>query len=79
TWQFMSAALLEKPGHSHLLEDDIESFVHVLGWTVLSYLPSPMDKDDRAALVSYLYDHSWKTSSGEKGGLAKEGHFKSGD
>ncbi|KAI6001378.1 hypothetical protein EDD15DRAFT_2361746 [Pisolithus albus] len=75
----MSAALLEKPGHSHLLEDDIESFVHVLGWTVLSCLPSPMDKDDRAALVSYLYDHSWKTSSGEKGGLAKEGHFKSGD
>ncbi|KAI5981849.1 hypothetical protein EDD15DRAFT_2587286 [Pisolithus albus] len=75
----MSAALLGSPGQLHVFEDDIESFVHVLGWTVLSYLPSPMDKDDRAALVSYLYDHSWKTSSGEKGGLAKEGHFKSGD
>ncbi|KAI5983285.1 hypothetical protein EDD15DRAFT_2556972, partial [Pisolithus albus] len=79
TWQFMSAALLEKPGHPHALEDDIESFVHVLGWTVLSYLPSPMDKDDRAALVSYLYDHSWKTSSGEKGGLVKALYLKSGN
>ncbi|KAI6001346.1 hypothetical protein EDD15DRAFT_2231343, partial [Pisolithus albus] len=47
TWQFMSAALLEKPGHSHLLEDDIESFVHVLGWTVLSCLPSRMDRSKR--------------------------------
>ncbi|KAI5982936.1 hypothetical protein EDD15DRAFT_2490139 [Pisolithus albus] len=79
TWQFMSAALLGSPGQLHVFEDDIESFVHVIGWTVLSYLPSPMDKDDRAALVSYLYDHSWKTSSGEKGGLTKVVEFKFGN
>ncbi|KAI6001390.1 hypothetical protein EDD15DRAFT_2193014 [Pisolithus albus] len=79
TWQFMSAALLEKPGHSHVFEDDVESFVHVLGWTALSYLPSPMDRYSRMDLVSYLYDHSWKTSSGEKGGLVKALHLEVGD
>ncbi|KAI6161225.1 hypothetical protein EDD17DRAFT_1590606 [Pisolithus thermaeus] len=34
TWQFSSAALLMKPRQTHGLEDVIESFVHVLGWTV---------------------------------------------
>ncbi|KAF9235779.1 hypothetical protein BU15DRAFT_77621 [Melanogaster broomeanus] len=38
TWQFMSAALLRKPGKLHMLEDDIESFIHVLGWTTIKYL-----------------------------------------
>ncbi|KAF9231554.1 hypothetical protein BU15DRAFT_22703, partial [Melanogaster broomeanus] len=37
TWQFMSAALLCKP---HALEDDIESFLHVLGWVTIKYLPT---------------------------------------
>ncbi|KAI6116419.1 hypothetical protein F5141DRAFT_1290848 [Pisolithus sp. B1] len=37
--QFMSAALLRGSGRLHGFKDSIESFVHVLGWTVLSYLP----------------------------------------
>ncbi|KAI5991778.1 hypothetical protein EDC04DRAFT_2986769, partial [Pisolithus marmoratus] len=45
TWQFISAALLMKPGRLHALKDDIESFIHVLGWTVLSYLPSSIGDD----------------------------------
>ncbi|KAI5989564.1 hypothetical protein EDD15DRAFT_2134473, partial [Pisolithus albus] len=62
------------------LEDDIESFVHVLGWTVLSYLPSPMDKNERADLVSWVYDRSFKDGTGqEKGGLVKELSLESGD
>ncbi|KAI5983284.1 hypothetical protein EDD15DRAFT_2533854 [Pisolithus albus] len=80
TWQFMSAALLENPGHSHVLEDDIESFVHVLGWTALSYLPSPMDRSKRTHIASLLYDHSFKVTTGrEEGGLVKELYLKSGD
>ncbi|KAI6116486.1 hypothetical protein F5141DRAFT_1213080 [Pisolithus sp. B1] len=80
TWQFISVALLGSPGRLHELKDDIESFIHVLGWTVLCYLLGPMGKDDRTALVSLLYDHSWKTlSGGEKGGLAKGYALKSGD
>ncbi|KAI5984868.1 hypothetical protein EDD15DRAFT_1699378 [Pisolithus albus] len=38
-----------------------------------------MDKDDRTDLVSYLYDHSWKTSSAQIGGLAKEDKLISGN
>ncbi|KAI5983279.1 hypothetical protein EDD15DRAFT_1899587 [Pisolithus albus] len=76
----MSAALLENPGHSHLLEDDIESFVHVLGWTVMSYLPSPMDRSKRTHIASLLYDHSFKVTTGrEEGGLVKTDKFKGGD
>ncbi|KAI5984862.1 hypothetical protein EDD15DRAFT_2374764 [Pisolithus albus] len=80
TWQFISAALLTREGHSHELADDIESFVHVLGWTVLSYLPSPMDIIKRTAMVSLLYDHSFKVTTGqEEGGLAKEEMLRSGN
>ena len=35
----MSAKLLEKPGKMHELKDDLESFLHVLGWTTLHCLP----------------------------------------
>ncbi|KAI6116459.1 hypothetical protein F5141DRAFT_665177 [Pisolithus sp. B1] len=78
----MSAALLEHPGPGqlHELNDDIESFVHVLGWTVLSYLPSPTGDDVRTGWVSLLYDHSWKILSGtEEGGHTKANKLALGD
>ncbi|KAF8554515.1 hypothetical protein OG21DRAFT_1394048, partial [Imleria badia] len=39
TWQFMSANLLQHPGKMHTLTDDLESFLHVLGWMMLRYVP----------------------------------------
>ena len=36
----MSAQLLRDVGKMHELEDDLESFLHVLGWTTLRYLPA---------------------------------------
>ncbi|KAI5991120.1 hypothetical protein EDD15DRAFT_2369007 [Pisolithus albus] len=72
TWQFMSAALVANPGHMHVFLDDIESFVHVLGWTVLCCLPSPTDGGFREYEVSWLYDHSFKTETGwEEAGSGK--------
>ncbi|KAI6014772.1 hypothetical protein BKA83DRAFT_343491 [Pisolithus microcarpus] len=80
TWQFISAALLDNPAGQHQLIDDIESFVHVLGWTVLCFLPSPMDVDDRKHVVSSLYNHSSKSAIGQrKGGNTKQDKFISGD
>ncbi|KAI6029865.1 hypothetical protein PISMIDRAFT_680770 [Pisolithus microcarpus 441] len=79
TWQFMSAALLGNPGQLHVLEDDIESFVHVLGWTVMSYLPSPMDRNMRTDWVSLYYDDSSKNDTGQaEGGIEKELHLSWG-
>ncbi|KAF8553341.1 hypothetical protein OG21DRAFT_1254751 [Imleria badia] len=40
TWQFMSANLLQHPGKMHTLTDDLESFLHVLGWMMLCYVPA---------------------------------------
>ncbi|KAI0319062.1 hypothetical protein OF83DRAFT_863265 [Amylostereum chailletii] len=41
TWQFMSVKLLMSPaGHEHSLADDLESFVHVLVYTVLRFRPT---------------------------------------
>ncbi|KAI6029863.1 hypothetical protein PISMIDRAFT_680773 [Pisolithus microcarpus 441] len=72
TWQFMSAALLRSPGRMHELKDDIESFVHVLGWIALSYLPSSMGGDERTHILSLMYDRSGKNAEGrEEGGSYK--------
>lgn len=80
TWQFVSAALLKNPGRPHELSDDLESFVHVLGWTVLTYLASEMDGAVRKELVSLLYDRSTKTETGqEQGGHIKANYLLSGD
>ncbi|KAI6103297.1 hypothetical protein EDD16DRAFT_1442315, partial [Pisolithus croceorrhizus] len=64
----------------HQLIDDIESFVHVLGWTVLCCLPSPVDINRHTRVVSLLYDHSFKIMTGhEEGGSAKENRFILGE
>ena len=36
----MSANLLWHPGKVHMLTDDLESFLHVLGWMSLRYVPA---------------------------------------
>ena len=35
----MSANLLLHPGRMHTFTDDLESFLHILGWTTLRYIP----------------------------------------
>lgn len=72
--------LTRHPGQMHELEDDIGSFVHVLGWTILPYLQSPMGRNTRTDLVSSLYDHGYGIETGQEEGVcAKALHFKSGD
>ncbi|KAI5991117.1 hypothetical protein EDD15DRAFT_2169458 [Pisolithus albus] len=64
----------------HVFLDDIESFVHVLGWTVLCCLPSPMDVNERSHSVWLLYDDSFETEIGqEMGGSTKQDKFEVGD
>ena len=36
----MSANLLQHPGKMHTLTDDLESFLHVLGWMMLYLVPA---------------------------------------
>ncbi|EPQ50646.1 hypothetical protein GLOTRDRAFT_11794, partial [Gloeophyllum trabeum ATCC 11539] len=39
TWQFMSGRLLAHPSKFHEVQDDFESFLHVLLWEAVRYLP----------------------------------------
>ncbi|KAI6035679.1 hypothetical protein EDC04DRAFT_3033548 [Pisolithus marmoratus] len=80
TQQFVSAALLANPGQTHTLQDDIESFLHVLVWTILSYLPSPVDENCRKSWVLLLYDYTFKTTTGQEvGGITKADKLALGD
>ena len=36
----MSAHLLQNPGKFHILKNDLESFLHVLSWMTLCYIPT---------------------------------------
>ncbi|KAF9231136.1 hypothetical protein BU15DRAFT_11483, partial [Melanogaster broomeanus] len=58
TWQFMSTVLLRKPGKLHTLEDDIESFLHVLGWATIRYVPTTAaySGEQRASHLHQFFD-----------------------
>ncbi|KAF8447201.1 hypothetical protein L210DRAFT_3641170 [Boletus edulis BED1] len=40
TWPFMSANLLMHPSKIHTVTDDLESFMHVLAWMTLRFVPA---------------------------------------
>ncbi|KAF8548211.1 hypothetical protein OG21DRAFT_789751, partial [Imleria badia] len=60
TWQFMSANLLQYPGKMHTLKDDLESFLHVLAWMMLRYVPAGVfyDAADRGDDMVMFDEHS---------------------
>ncbi|KAH7884228.1 hypothetical protein F5I97DRAFT_1957019 [Phlebopus sp. FC_14] len=63
TWQFMSAALLQDPHKAHELQDDLESFLHVLAWAVVHYVPNDLTPDDRRDYLSMFDENTY--SNGE--------------
>ncbi|KAI9567163.1 hypothetical protein HD554DRAFT_2024342 [Boletus coccyginus] len=81
TWQFMSANLLWNPGKMHTLTDDLESFLHVLGWMMLCYVPA---SDTYLAFYRgidmAMYDeHYQQQGRSEQGGHQKSQAFCAGD
>ena len=74
----MSANLLQHPGKLNTFTDDLESFLHVLTWTALRYLP---------AVYSYLHvdfdigmfdEHYWEQGRSPLGGEGKARAFRAG-
>lgn len=69
----MSANLLQHIGRLHILEDDLESFLHVFRWTTLRYVPA----DDtysalRRAKDMVMFDeHDKREGENDVGGGAK--------
>ncbi|KAI0690561.1 hypothetical protein C8T65DRAFT_528175, partial [Cerioporus squamosus] len=58
TWQFMSAQLQTYRDKRHEVADDLESFLHVLDWCALTYLPHRLSSSPEvlAHHMRTLYD-----------------------
>jgi hypothetical protein len=69
----MSANLLRQPGTVHTLTDDLESFLHVLGWTTLRYVPAidSYEAEDRCDDMDMFDQHSVRKGRSDRGGLLK--------
>ncbi|KAF8549305.1 hypothetical protein OG21DRAFT_611228 [Imleria badia] len=77
----MSANLLLHPGKMHTFTDDLESFLHVLGWTALRYVPA-MDSYSavRRAKDLFIFDEHYREQGhSERGGDDKARAFRAGD
>ena len=80
----MSANLLQHPGTLHTLTDDLESFLHVLGWMTLRYVPAsdtylPLDRGmDMDTFDQHYKPHGCSDQGGRQKRLVLcAGHYPS--
>ena len=69
----MSANLLLHPGKVHTFRDDLESFLHVLAWMMLRYVPADdfYQAADRGDDMTKFDQHSVRDGWFDRGGRAK--------
>ena len=69
----MSANLLQNPGKLHTLTDDLESFLHVLAWMMLRFVPTieAYDAEKRHRDMHKFDEHFPSESSLDEGGMQK--------
>ena len=69
----MSANLLQNPGKLHTLTDDLESFLHVLAWMMLRFVPTikAYDAEKRHRDMQKFDEHFPSESSLDEGGMQK--------
>jgi len=71
--------LLINKGAKHTLQDDLESFLHVLSWVALRYMPHGYDADELDDIMKACFDHAYEGLDGSvKGGRNKKEHIISG-
>ncbi|KAF9231689.1 hypothetical protein BU15DRAFT_55848 [Melanogaster broomeanus] len=71
TWQFMSAALLRDRHKVQDLTDDLESFLHVLMWMTIRYVPSNLSPEQRNKYLKTMFDEYYQMTEGPEGGDSK--------
>ncbi|TBU25823.1 hypothetical protein BD311DRAFT_668806 [Dichomitus squalens] len=78
TWPFMSACSQQFPDRPHTLADDLESFVHVLNWCLLKYIPNDRYTSHRgvARYIASVYDSA---DDPEKGSSEKYFKIRNGE
>ena len=77
----MSANLLQYPGKMHTLTDDLESFLHVLSWMMLRYVPAKdfYTAKRRGKDLSIFDEYYPEEGQGEEGGDDKARAFRAED
>ena len=77
----MSANLLWNPGKMHTLTDDLESFLHVLGWMTIRYVPASDAylAFHRGIDMAMFDEHYQQQGHSEQGGHQKSRAFRAGD
>ena len=79
----MSANLLQNPSKMHTLADDLESFLHVLGWMTLRYVPaidgySAVQRGrDMTIFDEYLDEGFWREGGNSKSNVLGSGSYPS--
>ena len=69
----MSAHLLQNSGTFHVLKDDLESFLHMLSWATLCYVPAinSYTADNHAEDLKKFNEHEVYQGGVDHGGLGK--------
>ncbi|KII87784.1 hypothetical protein PLICRDRAFT_54828 [Plicaturopsis crispa FD-325 SS-3] len=79
TWQFMSCRLLQDPHKHHEIQDDMESFVHIVMCVGLRWIPHNR-VNDLYSIFSYVYDAARPLKGGKMaGGSGKKELFNALD
>ncbi|KAH7906586.1 hypothetical protein BJ138DRAFT_1071530 [Hygrophoropsis aurantiaca] len=80
TWLFISSRLLEDPEKNHEIQDDMESFVHVLIYIAMIYTPLDMIGNKTLSdLIGELYYEATRREDGTYiGGKGKASSFSKG-
>ncbi|KAK0186680.1 hypothetical protein F5146DRAFT_935727, partial [Armillaria mellea] len=78
TWEFFSANVLLDPTAARTVTDDLESFLHVLTWVTIMFMPTGMSPQSLAAILRNYYDDIWGTLDNPMRGMAKEESLAAG-
>jgi len=67
--------LLMNPTAAPTLADDLESFMHVLAWVALRYMPHDLEAEDLTQLMGVYFDDHYPGPNGiVKGGTEKKNY-----
>ncbi|KAI0665670.1 hypothetical protein C8Q78DRAFT_986039 [Trametes maxima] len=78
TWQFLSANALVKPTKHIVVQDELESFFHVVLYTALRFLPHNCLDADVGRLLYDYFDAHQKTQKGYSCGQMKLASMRNG-
>ncbi|TBU26972.1 hypothetical protein BD311DRAFT_666476 [Dichomitus squalens] len=78
TWQYMSAHALNDPYHRIVIEDELESFFHVLLYYAIRFVPHNLGDEDVGLFLHEYFDGYLSTNAGYRCGLAKRNAMVNG-